>query len=192
MWPHSVCRSGVGARHSGSCGRYWPVVGPHPKAQLGKDPSLRWRGCWQHPVPYWVLDWGPHFLAGYQPVATLSSWPHVPPQHGCLLPQSQQERNKTDTAIFRNLTVERHPITFAILYWLSWSRVLPTHGEGITQGQEQWQTGSWELPERQCAPRHQAGGWEQTCQVQLLTGDTIGAGFCRRLRSQKLLGCPRA
>lgn len=78
-------------------------------------------------------------LAGFQPSlileATFTSLPHGIPQHGCFVPQSQQERDssKIGTVILCNIIMQSHthnhihPITFTLLCLLETSQILPSH-----------------------------------------------------------------
>lgn len=129
----------------------------HSNIQLGKDLCLSLCGWWQHSIPCWVLDWGLWILLGCQPEAALSSSPHTPPQHGCLLSQSQQGRcDKSYVTSCKWL-----PITFAVFYLVNQvTGSSYTQGEGISEGHRYQETGSGELAtlESVCHTTRRVGG----------------------------------
>ena len=74
-------------------------------------------GCRHNSGPCRLFDWGPRFLAGCWPEATLSSLPHKPLHRAafnlsdCLEQASERGR---EYLIDLSLLKKRHPITFAL------------------------------------------------------------------------------
>ena len=85
-------------------------------------------GCWQNSVPWRPLDWGPEFLPGCRPEATLSPLPPGPihrvahyVEAGFFKARKEEyllARQILRSYVTQSLTPNHiHPVTFAIFYW---------------------------------------------------------------------------
>lgn len=131
LWGQESWRGLTGSSASESLTR--PQLGPHPKAQLGRNSLGRSRGCWRSSGP-WSLYWEPQLLVGCCPETTLSFFPYGPFQHGSLFHQTCKAVKESLLDGSHNFMQPNHkkwhPTTSVLFCWVETTHRLYPHSRG--------------------------------------------------------------